>query len=366
MHPSSKKYTAFLCEFGLFQWTRLPMGLKNSGATFSRAMRKLFEKHIKKFLYIYMDDFVIYSRTPEEHAEHLRIVVEQEIEFLGHLIRDGCIKPSRRKVEALFRYQEPTTVRQLLGFLGLAGHYRKFIEHFAEIAHSLYECASLNKANKRKLREFTDDCRKAFNTRECLADENKVLLLPDLNKIFKLFCDASSFGIGATLTQQDSQGNWRPCSYYSKHLSKTERRYPTSETELMSRVKGTEFHKQFLLGREFILCTDHKPLTWMMTHRNPSMRLARWRVRLEHYTFRMEYRKGNQHGDADGLSRWPLPDQDEEGEDDNDEIIINAIAVPESNTSSQNTKSAVTTNSSKSQTNTRACYHRLCRTTQEK
>ena len=164
MHPSSKKYTAFLCEFGLFQWTRLPMGLKNSGATFSRAMRKLFEKHIKKFLYIYMDDFVIYSRTPEEHAEHLRIVVEQEIEFLGHLIRDGCIKPSRRKVEALFRYQEPTTVRQLLGFLGLAGHYRKFIEHFAEIAHSLYECASLNKANKRKLREFTDDCRKAFNT----------------------------------------------------------------------------------------------------------------------------------------------------------------------------------------------------------
>jgi len=193
MDPKSRKFTAFLCEYGLFEWTRLPMGLKNSGATFSRAMNKLFKEHIGKFLYIYMDDFVIYSRTPAEHAEHLKIVIdilkkaemkiklkkcaffEHEIEFLGHIIKGGFIKRSPKKIEALFRYREPITLRQLLGFLGLAGHYRKFIEHFAEVAHSLYECANTNRGNSRRLKQFTEECRKAFNTlRECLTDETKV------------------------------------------------------------------------------------------------------------------------------------------------------------------------------------------------
>ena len=162
----SRKYTAFICEYGLFEWTRLPMGLKNSGSTFQKAMNELFKEHIGKFLYIYMDDFLIFSKTPTEHLEHLKIVTDvlkraqmkiklkkcvffaKELEFLGHLISNGKIRPSKRKIEALFRYEQPTTLKQLLGFLGLANYYRKFIEHFAEIAHSLYELATANRSNK--------------------------------------------------------------------------------------------------------------------------------------------------------------------------------------------------------------------------
>ena len=253
---------------------------------------------------------------------------QREIEFLGHLIRKGTIKPSPLKVEALYRYEEPKTLKQLLSFLGLASYYRKFIEHFTELAHELYECATANRNNKRRLKDFNNKCKEAFdNLRKYLVDESKVLLLPDLNKTFKLYCDACDYGIGSALTQQDDKGDWRPCTYYSKHLSKTERRYSTSEKELLACVKSIEFNKQYLLGREFILVTDHKPLTWLMTHKNPSSRLARWIVRMEQYTLRIEYRKGSQHGNADALSRWPLPDEDEDGADDFNDIVINCVHV---------------------------------------
>ena len=236
--------------------------------------------------------------------------------------------PSPSKVEALYRYEEPKTLKQLLSFLGLASYYRKFIEHFTELAHELYECATANRNNKRRLKDFNNKCKEAFdNLRKYLVDESKVLLLPDLNKTFKLYCDACEYGIGSALTQQDDKGDWRPCTYYSKHLSKTERRDSTSEKELLACVKSIEFNKQYLLGREFILVTDHKPLTWLMTHKNPSSRLARWIVRMEQYTLRIEYRKGSQHGNADALSRWPLPDEDEDGADDFNDIVLNCVYV---------------------------------------
>ena len=112
------------------------------------------------------------------------------------------------EIEALFRYNQPTTLKQLLGFLGLANYYRKFIEHFAEIAHSLYELATANRSNKYKLKGFSEECKKAFEyLRTCLTDETKVLLIPDLEKIFKLIVDSSIFGIGSALTQQDDKGS---------------------------------------------------------------------------------------------------------------------------------------------------------------
>lgn len=279
MDIASQKFTAFFTEYGLFEWTRLPMGLKNSGATFQKAMTELFKEFIGKFIYVYMDDFIVFSRSAKEHKKHLKKVIDilkaaemriklkkcmffqREIEFLGYLIKDGTMRPSPRKVEALFRYEEPATLRQLLSFLGLSSYYRKFVEKFIEIAHTLYECIVENKNNKGKLKNWTKERLDAFNTlRTYLTNYDKVLLLPDLEKIFKLFCDSSFYGIGACLSQQDKNNEWRPCSYFSKHLSKTERNYSVAEKELLSCVKGTEFNKQFLIGKEFILVTDHQPL----------------------------------------------------------------------------------------------------------
>ena len=344
MDEESRKFTAFGCEFGLFEWTRMPMGLKNAGATFQRAMDKLLKSGIRKFCHVYMDDVIIFSRTPEEHLIHLKMVVDmlrkaemkiklkkcqfflREIEFLGNTISGGKIRPNKGKIEALMRYPRPMTLKQLFSFLGLASYYRKFIENFTKLAHALYECCEANKNNKRSLM-WTAECQKSFDTlRTCLTDESKVLLIPDLAKPFKLFTDACEYGIGAVLSQEETKSKkWRPVSYFSKHLSKTERNYSTAERELLAIVRGVEHNRQFLYGTRFTVVTDHQPLQWLMSHKNPAARLARWIIRLEQYEFKIEYRKGSAHGNADAMSRWPLKDADEEGEGDFNDVHVNAV-----------------------------------------
>ena len=341
VEEASMKFTAFACEWGLFEWTRLPMGLKNSGATFQRAMNDLLRPYIGKFCHVYMDDIIIYSKTLEEHEEHLQKVFNlirvaqmkiklkkckfflKEIEFLGHLISNGQLRPTKSKVEALFRYIRPKTHKQLVSFLGLASYYRKFIKDFVKIAEPLHACSLLKKKPV-----WTENCELAFNTlRTYLTESDKVLMLPRLDQVFKVFCDACDYGIGAVLSQEFviNSNDWRPIAYFSKHLSKAERNYSTGEKELLSIVWATENWKKFLYGVEFIVVTDHQPLQWLKTVKNPSSRLARWITRLDCFEFRIEYRKGSANGNADALSRWPLKDEDEEGENDFQDLIINNI-----------------------------------------
>ena len=174
----------------------------------------------------------------------------------------------------------------------------------------VYECANENRLNKRGIKNWNTECQQSFDgLRTYLTDTDKVLMLPDLNKAFKLFCDGCLYGVCSTLTQQDDQLNWRPVSYFSKHLSKTERRYSVSEIELLSIIRAVEFNKQFLLCSKIPLIY----LIYLLNNKNPSTRLLRWITRLEQYTLRFEYRKGSQHGNTDALSRWPLPDADEDG-----------------------------------------------------
>jgi hypothetical protein len=169
-------------------------------------------------------------------------------------------------------------------------------------------------------------------------------MLPDLNKAFKLFCDGCKYGVGATLTQQDEELNWRPISYFSKHLSRTERRYSVSEIELLSIIRAVEFHIQFLLCNKTPcpVVTDHQPLIYLLNNKNPSSRLQRWITRLEQYTLKLEYRKGSLHGNADALSRWPLPDDDEDGHDDNNDIVINEVIFETENSLMKIKQSLVT------------------------
>ena len=296
LDQASGKYPAFACELGLYEWTKMPQGLKNSGATFSRMMAKVLAPAIGKYAHVFMDDVIIFSKDAQQHKKDIEAVVEllreaqlkikikkcsyfqREIEFLGHNISNGRITPTKSKIEALFRYPQPVTLKQLFSFLGLASYYRKFIENFTKLAHALYECCMENKLNKHRLKHWTPECQEAFDSlRTYLTDTDKVLMLPDLNKAFKLFTDACDYGIGAVLTQEDETNQWRPCSYFSKHLSRTERKYSVSERELLSIVRAVEFHKQYLLCNPNVctIVTDHQPLTWIMTNKNPSARLCR-------------------------------------------------------------------------------------------
>jgi hypothetical protein len=156
MDESNRKYTAFGCELGFYEFKVMPMGLCNASATFQRMMNKILQDHIDKFLIVYMDDILVYSQTLEEHEEHLRLVFEKleqnglkvkfskcdvykkQIKYLGHLVSHGEIEPDPEKIEALYQFKLPKRLVQVQSFLGLANYYRKFIKNFGTVASSLY------------------------------------------------------------------------------------------------------------------------------------------------------------------------------------------------------------------------------------
>ena len=335
----SRKYTAFRCEFGFFEYTVMPMGLCNAGSTFQRMVEHVLRDLIGKCCMVYQDDIIIFSNSVEEHQEHLQMVFERirlaklwlklkkckffesNIKYLGYIVENGTIRPDPQKVKALYEYERPKTMKQLLGFLGLSNYFRRFIRDYAVIASPLLK---LTKKDSNFI--WTNECQQSYEKiRKYLTTEGDVLALPNVDKTFIVECDASDYGVGGVLLQEQEDGKRRPISYFSKHMSKAEMNYSVSERELLSIVLNIEHNRHYLYGREFVVSTDHQPLKWLLTVKDPASRLARWIIRLEEYTFRIHYKKGKSNGGADGLSRWPLPD--DKDEESNKDIIICFIVV---------------------------------------
>ena len=340
---SDKMKAAFRTEFGLFQYNVMPFGLTNAPSTFQRMMEKVLRDLLGLCCYVYLDDVVIFSVTFEQHRIAVRMVllrlrtdklmlqwrkchwVDTQIEYLGHVVQFGRVRPAFSKVEVLYRFKEPKTVKQVQSFLGLASYYRRFIKGFAEIASPLHRITE-----KESKFIWTGECQNSFDRlRKILSSEDGVLILPDLSQEFRLETDACNVGLGAVLSQS-VDGFYRPCAYWSKHLSLRERKYSTSEKELLAVVLGMEHFRQFLLGRKFTIVTDHKPLIWLRRMKNPAPRLARWLLRVREFDFELVYRDGKQNGNADALSRWlldeNLPDNFiTEANTEEPGIVINAI-----------------------------------------
>ena len=346
MRQECSKLTAFTCEWGLFEYVVMPMGLTNAPATFQRAMNQVLRKFIESgFVVVYLDDILIHSESLIEHLKHIELVVnelkkyqlsvklkkcevaKQEITFLGHVISNGSIKPDQSKCEALYKYKRPQTLTQLQSFLGLAQYYRKFIENFAKIAAPLYRLTTKEEAANKKELNWDEACEIAYTTLRNYLTRDKILMLPDLKKKFVLETDVSNTGVGAVLSQE-KDGVLRPIAYYSKPLNKAQRNYSTTEKELLAIVLAIEHFHQYLYGQLFDVVTDHQPLSWLMSCKTPNSRLARWLIRINNYNFRIVYRSGKIHTNADALSRWNLPEDEDKSDDDQEETsqIINFIA----------------------------------------
>jgi hypothetical protein len=218
----------------------MPMGLTNASATFQRAMDHMLGDFIALFVVVYLDDNLIYSKTLEEHKQHIENVirlmashnfklnlgkcefVQTEVTFLGHKISYNSVKPRIEKCEALYAKPRPTNFNQVRSFIGLAQYYKKFIKSFSILAKPLY--------TMKEPFTWTEECENAYQTlREILISEN-VLALPDFNKNFKLETDASNTGIGAVLSQ-NYDGTEKPVAFFSAHLSKTQQNYSASGKE---------------------------------------------------------------------------------------------------------------------------------------
>ena len=343
MKPKSQQYTAFSCEFGFYEYVAMPMGLTNACATFQRLMNGVLDGLIGKCCLVYLDDIIIFSNNVQDHLNHVKLVSQRlrdhnlkiklskckfaqtQVEYLSHIISNGCIKPNPLKVASVTDFKRPTNVKGVQSFLGLVSYYRKFIRDCANLCSPLI-CLT----TKPKAFEWTESCEYAFKLlKGMLVSVDNVLILPDYEQSFRVEADASKFGVGGVLSQQ-RDGQWKPVAYFSKHLSKTESNYSASEREMLAIVLSVERFKQYVYGREFVILSDHQPLKYLLTADVPDARLARLLNRLRIYNYTIDYRMGSKHGNADALSR--MVDEDEvtplvDNLDNENNIVINAIQL---------------------------------------
>ena len=315
--PEDVHKTAFVTPDGQYEFTRMPFGMVNSGATLVRGLRKILEG--MPGVGSYIDDIVIYSDSWEDHIKTLKelfsrlrkaritarptkcLLGASRMEFLGHQVGGDVITPSHDNLEKVRNTPRPTTKKQVRSFLGLVGYYRDHIPAFAEISAPLTDLLKKGKAEAQE-QKWSEAQERAYSLLKEYLLQEPVLKLPDLSKPFVLRTDASGVGVAAVLLQEN-EGKLYPVGYASKKLNLTEARYPIIEKECLAVVWGIKRFKLYLAGRRFTLQTDHKPLKYLKDASYQNDRVFRWAVAVQEYSFRVEDIPGRENIGADFLSR---------------------------------------------------------------
>ena len=315
LSEQSKKFTAFSTPEGLFQFTVLPFGLVTAPAVFNRLIRRLFNdmENVETFL----DDLLIHTTTWEEHCRVLKEVFrrlneanltakpskceigEESLEYLGHIVGNGSMKPTEEKTASILQTKRPTTKKEVRSFLGLSGYYRRYIPDYATVAAPLINLTKKNAANQVT---WTQDHQTAFDKIKESLTKKPILKLVDFGKPFILQTDASNTGLGAVLSQEYDGVKW-PVAYASRKLSDAEKNYAVVERECLAVVWATKKFYPYLYGREFVLETDHQPLMYLQKSKTINGRLMRWALHIQSFRFNIKYVKGSENVGADYLSR---------------------------------------------------------------
>ena len=270
---------------------------------------------------IYLDDIIVYGTSFEDHLEHLENVLtklgeagfklkptkchfaQQQVKYLGYLISEDGVAVDSSMVEAVTSYPQPTDVKELQGFLGLANYYHRFVQGFASIALPLYQLTSKNA----KGFDWTPHCQQAFDQLKQLLVSPPILAYPRFEIPFAVhMSDASDHAIGGVLNQiQD--GKERVIAYFSRQLGKAQRNYSTIEREALAVVSAIQEFYPYLYGFHFDLYTDHNPLVSLKTLKDYGGRASRWLLLSQQFQFTVKYKPGGSNGNADSLSRRPPP-----------------------------------------------------------
>ena len=315
MDSDSSRKAAFTTHRGLFEPKRMPFGLRSAPATMQRLMTMLFGSMTWKMVLVYLDDIVIFSSSVEQHLSRLDLVfaklreanlklkpskcalLRKSVEYLGHVVSGKGISTSPRIVDAIQNYPIPGDVPAVRRFLGLTGYYRAFIPNYADIAEPL------NRLMRKYMRFSWDkECEVAFHKLRNFIVSAPVLRFPDFHIPFYLTTDASEVGISGVLSQK-AGGFDHPIGYFSCCLSLAQRNYSATDRECLAIVESIRHFDMFLAGCEFVVRTDHRPLSYLQSLKEPRGRLARWILFLSSYNFRIEYKPGVEIPHADALSR---------------------------------------------------------------
>lgn len=311
--------TAFNTPLGHFEYLVMPFGLTNAPAVFQALVNDVLRDFLNRTVFVYLDDILIFSRTPDEHIQHVRQVLQRLLEnklfvkaekcefhvnsvsFLGFILESGQMKTDPAKIQAVANWPRPTSVKQLQQFLGFANFYRRFIRNYSRVAAPLTKLTSPATAFS-----WTPEAEAAFSDLKKLFTSAPVLIHPDPSRQFVVEVDASSSGVGAVLSQRSATDQkLHPCAFYSHRLSPAEKNYDVGNRELLAVKLALEEWRHWLEGAEhpFIVWTDHKNLAYIQTAKRLNSRQARWALFFSRFSFTLTYRPGSRNLKPDALSR---------------------------------------------------------------
>ena len=318
MAPEDRAKTAFTTPDGHYEYLRMPFGLKNAPATFQRLMNNVLRGLIGKELFVYLDDVVVYSCTLAEHERRLERFFERlrehnltlqtekakflkdQVIYLGHIIAADGVRPNPEKIKAVAEFPVPKSRKNLKQFLGLVNYYRRFIPDMAKRARPLTSLTSLKTPFY-----WTEKHQESFeDLRQALCKE-PVLRYPNYEEPFIITTDASDVAVGAILSQ-GKIGEDPPIAYASQVLNTAQVNYSTTEKECWAIIYAVKQFRTYIYGRKFSLVTDHRPLQWLFSIKDPVSRLARWKITLADYDYEIIYKPGRVNANADALSRNPV------------------------------------------------------------
>lgn len=314
--PEDRHKLAIASYRGLFQFTRTPFGLRTSANSFQRLMNIVLSGLEPFNIGVYIDDIIIASSSIKEHFPKLQMVFDrlihhnlrlkpskcffltETIKYLGFVINKGKVYPDQSNVDIVKNFQVPKNRKQVRQFLGCVNYYRKFISNISE------RSVHLTNLTKEKLKfQWNEEAEREFQDLRTALSEEPFLLLPDMQKDFHLYTDASNVAIGAVLAQMNDLGFPRPVAFGSRKLTPPETRYSVTEREALSIVFFTNYFRQYLLGRKFFIYTDHAPLSSCLKIKDSFCRIARWSISLSQFQFEIKYLPGKINTVADFLSR---------------------------------------------------------------
>ncbi|GJX12966.1 putative reverse transcriptase domain-containing protein [Tanacetum coccineum] len=303
--------TAFRTRYGHYEFQVMPFGLTNAPAVFMDLMNRVCKPYLDKFVIVFIDDILIYSKDKKEHEEHLKAILEllkkeklyakfskcefwiPKVQFLGHVIDSRGIHVDPAKIESIKDWASPKTPTEIRQFLGLAGYYRRFIEGFSKIAKSMTKLTQ--KGIKFDWGEKEENAFQLIKQKLCSAP---ILALPEGSEDFVVYCDASHKGLGAVLMQRE-----KVIAYASRQLKVHEKNYTTHDLELGSVVFALKIWRHYLYGTKCTVFTDHKSLQHILDQKELNMRQRRWLELLSDYDCDIRYHPGKENVMVDALSR---------------------------------------------------------------
>ena len=319
VEPADIHKTAITTPFGLFEFVRMPFGLRNAAQTFQRFIDEALKD--LPFVYAYIDDLLVSSTSMEEHEQHLQLLFQRlseygiiinpakcvfgvsSLTFLGHIVDENGLRPVPERVQAIQDFPPPTSLRKLREFLGLTNFYRRFIPQCAHILQPLTDLLA-GKKKKHQPIELSPTELDAFNEVKSALSHATLLHHPRVDVPMCVYTDASDVGVGAVL-QQHINGEWKPISFFSKRLQGAETRYSTFGRELLAVYLSIRHFRHSLEGRQFCVYTDHKPLTYAFQSKPDrySPREVRHLDYISQFTTDIRHVSGKENIVADALSR---------------------------------------------------------------